>query len=186
VGVFQTFTGGLIYSSPSTGAHEVHGAIEDKWTALGGLGSVLGSPLTDQLTLLDGRGTGEVFRGGAIFAGSATGAHEVHGWIQQTYLGLGAEGGFLGYPTADETPVLGGKAALGSFQGGQIYSSPATGAREVHGAILARYLQLGGPTSRLGLPTKNEYSVKGGRRSDFQHGSITCNTSTGAITVTTR
>jgi uncharacterized protein with LGFP repeats len=56
----------------------------------------------------------------------------------------------------------------------------------VHGAILRRYLQEGGPASALGLPTSNEYGVRDGRRSDFQHGSITYNTRTGALTVTRR
>ena len=56
----------------------------------------------------------------------------------------------------------------------------------MHGLILGRYLQEGGPSSRLGLPTSNEYGVRDGRRSDFQHGSITYNTRTGALTVTTR
>jgi uncharacterized protein with LGFP repeats len=82
--------------------------------------------------------------------------------------------------------VAGTSAVVATFQGGRIYSSPRTGAREVHGAILRRYLQEGGPVSALGLPTSNEYGVRDGRRSDFQHGSITYNTRTGALTVTRR
>jgi len=31
----------------------------------------------------------------------------------------------------------------------------------------------GNERSTLGLPTSDEYSVRGGRRSDFQHGNVT-------------
>jgi uncharacterized protein with LGFP repeats len=165
----------------------VQGAIENKWTALGGLSSWIGPPVTNELTMPDQRGKASVFASGAaIYWSPSTGAFEVHGWIRDLYSSLNGEQSFLGYPTSDETPVLGGRAVVNTFQGGRIYSSPATGAREVHGSILRRYLQLGGPESALGLPTRNEYAVSGGRRSDFQHGSITWNSSTGALTVTTR
>ncbi|MGY2080222.1 hypothetical protein [Modestobacter sp. SYSU DS0657] len=187
VGVFQTFANGLVYSSPSGGAREVHGLIEDKWTALGGLTGRLGPPVTDELTLPDGKGRVSHFSGdGSIYYSPASGAWEVRGWVRSAYSALNAERGFLGYPIADEGPAGVPGAVVSRFQGGNVYASGATGAREVHGAILARYLQLGGPASALGLPTSNEYAVPGGRRSDFERGSITCNTTTGAITVTTR
>jgi uncharacterized protein with LGFP repeats len=187
VGVYQTYQGGLVYSAPRTGAREVHGAIEDKWTALGGLSGWVGAPVSDELVLPDRTGRASVFASGAaIYSSPAAGTHEVHGWIRDLYSSLNGEQSFLGYPTSDETPVPGTSAVVSTFQGGHIYSSAATGAREVHGAILERYLQLGGPASALGLPTSNEYSVPGGRASDFQHGRIVCNTTTGAITVTVR
>ena len=185
VGVFQTFQGGVVYSSPSTGAHEVHGLIREKWSALGGF-SFPGAPVTDELTMPDGVGRANVFSSGAaIYFSPGTGAWEVHGWVRDLYSSLNGEQSFLGYPVSDETPLPGG-GVLARFQGGHIYSSGATGAREVHGAILARYLELGGPSSSLGLPVSNEYSVPGGRRSDFQGGSIICNTRTGVLTVTSR
>ncbi|WP_448615673.1 LGFP repeat-containing protein [Modestobacter sp. URMC 112] len=185
VGVFQTFQGGVVYSSPATGAHEVHGSIGQKWAALGGF-SFPGAPVTDELTMPDGVGKANVFSSGAaIYFTPGTGAWEVHGWVRDLYSSLNGEQSFLGYPVSDETPLPGG-GVLARFQGGHIYSSGATGAREVHGAILTRYLELGGPSSSLGLPVSNEYSVSGGRRSDFQGGSITVDTRTWAITVTGR
>jgi uncharacterized protein with LGFP repeats len=187
VGVFQTFAKGVVYSTPRTGARALHGPVFTKWSSLGGMRSFLGGPVSNELTMPDGKGTAWVFAsGGAIYRHPATGAFEVHGWIRDLYSSLNGEQSFLGYPTSDETPVLGGAAVQQTFQGGVVYSSPRTGAREVHGAILDRYRALGGPGSKLGLPTRNEYSVSGGRRSDFQHGTITCNTRTGALTVTIR
>jgi uncharacterized protein with LGFP repeats len=186
-GVLQTFTGGAVFHSRASGTRAVLGPIEDKWTALGGAAGWVGPPVGDQLTMPDGRGRASVFASGtAVYWSPGTGAFEVHGWIRDLYSSLNGEQSFLGYPTSDETPVAGTQAVLNTFQGGRIYSSARTGAREVHGLILGRYLQVGGPASALGLPTSNEYAVRDGRRSDFQHGSITVNSRTGALTVTTR
>ncbi len=54
VGRYNEFQGGVIYWTPSTGAHEVHGAILIKWTALGREASCLGYPTSDEHT--DGNG----------------------------------------------------------------------------------------------------------------------------------
>ena len=67
------------------------------------------------------------------------------------------------------------------FQGGSVYWSPATGAHEVHGAIRDRWAELGWENSALGFPTSDEYGIDGGRRSDFQNGSITWTPSGGAV-----
>ena len=62
--------------------------------------------------------------------------------------------------------------------------SPGTGAFEVQGAILARYLSLGGTASFLGFPTSDEFQVgPSGRRSNFQNGYITYSFTTGVVTV---
>ncbi|TYP89871.1 hypothetical protein [Blastococcus xanthinilyticus] len=186
-GVFQTYENGLIYSSAKKGAFEVHGLIEDKWAAMGGLSWAFGVPVSDEIVLPDGVGRASEFSSGAaIYFSPATGPWQVRGWVRNTWSQMGAERGFLGYPTSDEIPLPGGAGVEARFQGGRIWSSVATGAREVHGAILERYLALGGPASPLGLPTSNEEAVPGGRRSTFQNGTITCNTTTGAITVQLR
>lgn len=105
------------------------------------------------------------FAGGRIYYSWATSAHEVHGLILNKYLSLGSVNSFVGYPLSDEVAVTGGRAS--QFQGANIYYSGATGAHEVHGAILSTYLRLGGTGSRLGLPTSDEHRVTGGRRSNF-------------------
>lgn len=45
------------------------------------------------------------------------------------------------------------------YQNGWIYYSPGTGAHEVHGAILACYLAIGGPGGLAGYPTTDENPV---------------------------
>lgn len=50
VGHFRHYQGGSIYWTPQTGAHEVHGAIREKWASLDWERSVLGYPTTDEGT----------------------------------------------------------------------------------------------------------------------------------------
>lgn len=176
----QWFQRGRIYWSAATGAHVVRGGILGKYAALGGVTSFLRFPTTDEQPGAGG-GFHNHFQGGSIYWSAATGAHEVHGGIRTKWLALGAEGGFLGYPRSDEIAVTGGLA--NQFQHGTVYWSAATGAHEVHGAVLSRYLALGGTGSRLGLPTSDEYTVDVGRRSDFQHGALVWDRVTGEITV---
>jgi uncharacterized protein with LGFP repeats len=83
-GRFNHFTGGSIYWTPATGAHEVHGAIRDKWAALGWERGVAGYPLTDETTTPDGAGRFNHFTGGSIYWTPATGAHEVYGAMMPT------------------------------------------------------------------------------------------------------
>jgi len=53
VGRFQHYQFGSIYWTPQTGAHEVHGAIRDKWATLGWERSFLGYPTTDEFQTPD-------------------------------------------------------------------------------------------------------------------------------------
>lgn len=55
VGRFNHFTGGSMYWTPGTAAHEVHGAIRDHWAQLGWERSPLGYPRTDEYDIPTGR-----------------------------------------------------------------------------------------------------------------------------------
>ena len=65
-GRFNHFEHGSIYWTPTTGAHEVHGAIRDKWASLGWERSRLGFPMSDERTPPDGHGRFSDFEGGTI------------------------------------------------------------------------------------------------------------------------
>jgi uncharacterized protein with LGFP repeats len=177
-GRFSAFQGGRIYWSSATGAHEVHGAILGEYLALGGSGSLLGFPTSDESPGPNG-GRFNTFQYGNVDWTPSTGAHEVHGAILTKYLSLGGAGGFLGYPTHDEAAA--GAGRVSTFQYGNVYWSASTGSHEVHGAILGKYLSLGGANSFLGLPTSDELALNnGGRENMFQQGRIYWSPSTGA------
>ncbi|WP_029432365.1 LGFP repeat-containing protein [Blastococcus sp. URHD0036] len=181
VGRFQYYAGGSIYWTPSTGAHEVHGAILATWRTFGWERSFLGYPVTDELTAPDGIGRGSFFQGGAIYWTPSTGAHEVHGAILATWREMGWERSVLGYPVTDEFSMPDGVGRASFFQGGAIYWTPATGAHEVHGAILATWASMGWERSPLGYPITDEYGVNAGRQSDFQGGFLRWTAATGAV-----
>jgi stage II sporulation protein D len=61
------------------------------------------------------------------------------------------------------------------FEDGTIYFSEGTGAHELHGPVLAHYLEVGGPNGRLGFPTTDVRRLENGSvRAGFEHGAITC------------
>jgi len=175
-GRVQHYVGGNIYWSVATGAQLVYGAILARYLAAGGPGSFLGLPVTDEIDVPGGRAS--YFQSARVYWSGPTGAQEVHGDILRHYLAAGGPASFLGLPVTDEIDVPGGRASY--FQGARMYWSAATGAQEVHGAILGHYLAGGGPDSRLGLPVTDEIDVTGGRASYFQGARVYWSGATGA------
>jgi len=166
-----------IYWSAGTGAHTVFGAIMTSYVALGGPTSVLGLPISDEYNtpgVINGRQSD--FAGGSIYYHPLSGVTQVYGGIYNKYVASGGPTGFLGRPTVSEMDVSGVTGAReAGFLNGRIYWSPTTGAHTINGGILNTYLAFGGPTSALGLPTSDEYSltIPGARRSVFEHGFVT-------------
>ncbi len=97
--------------------------------------------------------------------------------IEAKYAGLGGSSSFLGSPTTVEYDIAGGRAR--NYTGGRLYWSAGTGAREVHGSILKKYLAGGGPDT-FGFPTVDEVGVTSGRASYFTKAHIYWSSTTGA------
>jgi hypothetical protein len=135
--------------------------IAKRYAALGGSGSSLGSPTTAEYDVAGGRARN--YSGGRLYWTAATGAHTVVGATLTKYLAAGAPAA-LGFPTADSVAVTGGRGAY--FTGGRIYWSSASGAHALTGAILTKYLAVGGP-SKYGLPTTDVVNVTGGSYAHF-------------------
>ena len=175
--------GATIYWSAATGAHEVHGAIRDKWLAAGGPAGFVGLPTSDEMNVAEGyRSQVQPVPGANIYWSATTGAHEVHGAILAKYLTL--DPAALGLPTTDETSVPGyASGRKTELSGGTIYWSAGTGAHEVHGAIRDKWLAAGGPAGFVGLPTSDEQNVTGvtgAKYNQFQGANIYWSATTGA------
>lgn len=155
-----------------------YGAIGAYWQSAGASSSFLGQCINDEHDVQGGRV--ESFQGGAIYWSPQTDARSVKGAIREQYNGLGATTSFLGLPVTHEIPTPTRIGAFNHFQGGSFYWSPATGAHEVHGAIRVAWSGESWERGWLGFPVSDEYGVAGGRRSDFQGGSIVWNASTNA------
>lgn len=101
VGRINHFQNGSIYWTPTTNAHEVHGAIREAWKSLNWEHSFLGYPISDESTAPDGVGRYNHFQGGSIYWTPNTGAHEVHGPILAKWKSMGWEQSYLGYPVSN-------------------------------------------------------------------------------------
>ena len=82
----------------------------------------------------------------------------VSGEIFSRWHDMGEFEGPLGAPVGDED-LNGAGGRVARFANGEIHWSADLGAWSVQGAILARWLELGGPTGIMGLPISNELSV---------------------------
>ncbi|WP_448624780.1 L,D-transpeptidase family protein [Geodermatophilus sp. URMC 64] len=124
-GRYNHFQGGSVYWTPAAGAHQVGGAIRERWAALGWEKSSLGFPTTDELATPDLQGRYNLFQGGAIVWSPASGAHSIHGAIWARWGAMGAENSALGFPVSDEYGITGGRAQ--DFRYGRLTWTPSGG-----------------------------------------------------------
>ncbi len=182
-GAFVRFQNGDVYWSPETGAQLVRGHILEAFRAAGGPAGYLGFPTTTDAWTPDGRAAFVRFEGGEVYWSPVTGTSIVRGHILQAFRAAGGHTGFLGLPTTSDAWTPDGRAAFVRFEGGDVYWAQATGAQVVAGPTAVAYRNQGGTSSALGLPTRSTHPVPGGTRTDFERGSMTWSSATGAVTV---
>ncbi|QXG77177.1 hypothetical protein KUM42_06575 [Modestobacter sp. L9-4] len=155
-GCTQTFQGGSVYDSADTDARMVRGAIRDVWVSRGAQDGALGYPTSDEVCGLVGGGCFTWFQGGAVYFSPGTGVRVLTGpvldkWSTQRY-----ETGLLGYPVADQVCGLTGAGCAQQFQGGSVYWTASTGARQVIGAVRDAWVAQGAERGALGYPLADE------------------------------
>lgn len=144
--------------------------IEKYYFAIGGRSSGLGETVGPERVDAAG-GRYQMFNNGAIVWSKATGPHALRSPITAKYSETGGSTGVLGYPIMDSRATGDGVGVFAKFQRGMILSSPRTGTRALHGAVLSRYHQLGGLNSALGYPLMDvTRSRSGGNYARFQGG----------------
>ena len=116
-GTSQQFRGGRLYWSSSTGAHQIGGAVGERWLAAGGPSSGLGYPTSDDTAM--GSGSGQTFRNGSLYWSAATWVQQSSGAIGQRYVAIGGPTSPLGFPVASEVAGANGDSSQ-RFQGGVI------------------------------------------------------------------
>lgn len=119
-GRFQVFArDSSIYWHPNVDggtAHQVGGAIRDKWAELGWEREYLGYPTTDELPTRQPGGRFNHFQGGSIYWSPSTGAHKVLGEIRNYWGKNGWEKSRFGFPVSEERRLNDG-AVQQEFQG---------------------------------------------------------------------
>ncbi|WP_448610052.1 N-acetylmuramoyl-L-alanine amidase [Geodermatophilus sp. URMC 60] len=176
-GYFVRFQGGDIYWSQATKARIVRGSIRDTWLAAGGVKSFFGFPTTSDTAA--GKGAYVRFQGGDVYWSPTTGTRIVRGDILAAYRAAGGPTGYLGFPTTSDAPTPDGRGYFVRFQGGDIYWSPATGARIVRGSIRDTWLAAGGVKSFFGFPTTSDAPAGKGAYVRFQGGDVYWSPTTG-------
>ncbi|MFI9382519.1 AbfB domain-containing protein [Kutzneria sp. NPDC052558] len=128
---YRDYANARVYWSQATGAHSIAEPILTKYLAEGGHKAFL--PVTDTTPTPTKPGRFNHFVGGiSIYWSATTGAHLVYGAIRNHWQDLGWEKSYLGFPTADEFDIPGGRRS--TFEGGHIDFNAATGAVvDVHG-----------------------------------------------------
>jgi len=159
-GCQREYEGGTVYyDNANPGAtSEVHGDILVKYLLSGGPAGPLGFPRTSQLSGVHGVGQYNHFAQGSIYWFPLLGAYIVSGAIKDKWLELGAEGGPLGYPTAD-AQSLGTRGVMGHFQYGMIHYLPARGAHCMYGPILQKWADSSGERGAYGYPIEDPYTI---------------------------
>lgn len=117
------------------------------------------------------------FEHGSIYWHPETGSLPVPANVYEVWARNAWEQGLLGYPQRYHV-VYENEGDLQSFQGGTIARRYGTPGYVCYGVIGRRWVEEGGvrdvngnPTT-LGWPTSDEYDYQGGRRQDFEHGSL--------------
>ena len=150
----------------------VCGAILAHYNAIGGRGSWLGMPLSDELTGLDGVGKRTEFVAGFIYWHPRTGAHAVTRDGMRQWGTLGWESGALGYPVSEPQDTGVPATQYQQFEGGDNYYNPLFGGA-VWGDIKAKYDAMGGSHHPIGVPMTNEQGAGTGFRfNNFSNGTI--------------
>jgi uncharacterized protein with LGFP repeats len=97
-----------MFWSATSGIHEVHGAILQRYFTLDGVSGPAGFPTTD-VTTVSPAGQRSKFHGSwAIYWSKDSGAWSVHGRIAKRWRHLGAQQSRLAYPTSDPVSIKGG------------------------------------------------------------------------------
>lgn len=184
-GLATYFQGGAIFHSSDTPAVDVSGAILRLYRDLGGpRDSDLGYPTAPE-TIYDDGGRSQQFERGLIGGPSVSGVHMVRNVIEQRYSATGGAQGAWGHPTDSTQRPPGLAFGLESrFQNVKAYWSHATGVRAIHGPVLRRYREEGGPAGVLGFPETDVHTFpSGAQRVRFERGTITYDPVTGDTTV---
>ncbi|MGV1007726.1 MAG: LGFP repeat-containing protein, partial [Dermatophilaceae bacterium] len=149
--------------------------IEQRWLAIGGAASIVGSPVGARGSVAGGQYQG--YERGVIWWSAPTGAWDTWGDHWRRYEVMGGPAGVLGFPVGAQEPV--GPGFVQSFQGGKIWWSPATGGWDTWGDHWRRYEALGGPLGVLGFPSGGQQPVGPGFVQSFQGGKIWWSPATG-------
>ena len=182
----QSFQGGTVYWSQSSGGRIGLPQIEELYSSLGGAGGSLGSRQSALIPIApNGGGIGQVFAGGSIYSSPSAGTFAVQGGILTHYFRLSGAAGALGWPTAAQSCAIDGSCSQ-AFQRGTIYWAASTGGRVGLPQIEQVVAALGGVSGVLGARQSEVLSIAangGGFGQMHANGSVFASNAVGTFAV---
>jgi len=149
-GCLQTFQGGRMYWSPSSGAAFTRGPVQAAWESTGTQDGPLSYPVADVSCGLSSDGCAQPFQRGWMFWSPATGGRVIAGDVGGAWLARGGPTGQLGYPIGGMLCGLVAGGCLQDFQGGRMYWSPTSGAAFTNGLVQSAWEATGTQDGPLG------------------------------------
>ncbi len=153
-GAASRFQNARISWQPDLGAFVVTNPLAFNYAALGAEAGPLGFPTADSVLVTGGDGVAVALQRGRLSQRDASVAYATYDVIADAYVRAHAEDGPLGFPSASEQKIAGGR--IQQFETGRISFSPATGAHWMSRQIATKYLELGAESSSLGYPIRDE------------------------------
>lgn len=170
---YRKYEHGAIYVTPH-GTHEVHGAIYQKYIALGAEASFLGFPETDEQGAALGAGRFNHFQRGSIYWSPATGAWSIHGPNRDKWWRMDGERGYLGFPVSDVEQISSGSVSY--FQSGSLLQSFDDTIQDYPDSVMFTTQLEGGNvkcSTDFGMNSRGEWFFRGHLHNDGFAGNVT-------------
>lgn len=188
-GFGAVFERGGIYQIPGRSAMAMWGSVQGAWRASGGAGGPVGLPVRNQRVIAKGSRPGRyvLCREGSVFQGKGKAAFALWGGVHEKYADLRSRSGVLAYPIGEMTfgnDVDDNPCVRMRFENGTIVTREGGRTNAVWGVVDRTWRDLGGVQGRLGVPIADPTPVSGSiSRTQFAHGHIDWNTTTGKVRV---
>lgn len=173
-GCYQPFQGGTMYWSSASGAQMVlPGVMRDLWAARGWESGSLGYPTGELACGLPDDGCARSFQNGTLYVSASRPARVVSGDVRARYVAANGQSGVLGWPLGDTVCGLALSGCYQDFEGGAVYSSPASGARILYnGFIREAWAAQGWERGALGYPASEQSCGSWGCSQQFTGGAV--------------
>ena len=169
-GYYQRFENGYIIGKWDTGYWATRGSIRTQYALVSAEHGVLGFPIADEQKVVRS-GNKQNFEYGYIVGKWDTGYWTVRGSIRTQYDTENSEGGKLGFPISNESPVIGGGHKQ-LFENGSIIGRWDVKYWSISGKVAEHYKSIDETASIIGYPIQPELITKTGSYQRFENGYI--------------
>ena len=175
-GCYQTFQGGYIFTSPATGTHAVRPEVRNVWGSYRAENGQLGYPTSDPSN--NTNTYTQTFQGGTVTVTNGTARLTA---ATDPWLNAVVTSDWLGTATSNKSCGLKDGGCYQIFQGGYIFTSPASGTHSVRNEVRALWYTYRAENGQLGYPTSDPSNNTNTYTQTFQGGTVTVTNGTARL-----